>query len=328
MFLIAEIGGNHEGDFDYARRLTELACATRCDAVKFQIYTGDTLVSRVASPERNAHFKKFELSRDQYLELAGICRDQGKEFLASVWNPTSFEWIEPVVSRYKVGSGDLTAVPILEATAALEKPVILSCGLATYDEIAAAVEVLEAASSVYKQADMVSLLQCTSMYPIPASEANLRVITELKSRFGRPVGYSDHTEGSLALESAVALGAEILEFHFTDEREGKIFRDHKVSLTPSEVDALANRVAIVEELRGDAIKRPTPSEVSGDHITSFRRAIYPARDLEAGRVLGPEDLVALRPLQGIDARDWHRVLGRTLEVARREHEPLSWEDLG
>ncbi|EIM77274.1 N-acetylneuraminate synthase [Nitritalea halalkaliphila LW7] len=254
--LIAEIGGNHEGNFDYALELTRLALKSGADAVKFQIYTGDTLVSSVESPDRNSHFKKFELSRDQHLALAKMVLDAGKFYVASVWDLTSLDWIHPYISFYKIGSGDLTAYPMIKAIVAKRKPILLSTGLATEDEVKKCVQYISDSDTFYKLPGNLAVLQCTSMYPITQGDANLHVMSRFQTLFNLPVGYSDHTEGSLALEVAVAMGAQILEFHFTDSREGKSFRDHRVSLTCEEVIELRAKIDSIQALKALMKKCP------------------------------------------------------------------------
>lgn len=321
--LIAEIGGNHEGDFDYALKLSYLAFEAGVDYVKYQMYSGDTLVSRLESPQRNTHFKKFELSRDQYIHLAELCQQNGAKFLASVWDPKYFDWIDPYMDFYKIGSGDLTAYPVLKATAQLKKPILLSTGLSTEKEVLDAVAYLQSCDARYKDPEYLALLQCTAMYPIPASDAHLSVMNRLSALTGLKAGYSDHTEGSVALETAVACGAEILEFHFTDDRKNKTFRDHKVSLTRDEVLALTDKIKEIKELRGSDQKSPLP--VEGDHVVTFRRAIYPSKDLKKGDVLTEDNLICLRPNHGIDAREFDQVIGRKLKLDVQAHQKLSWD---
>ncbi|MCR9253059.1 MAG: N-acetylneuraminate synthase family protein [bacterium] len=321
--LIAEIGGNHEGDFEYAKKLTNLAIESGADFVKFQIYTGDTLVSKVEGAQRNAHFKKFELTNDQHLHLAKMCKDNNVGYMASVWDPEAIDWIDDYISIYKIGSGDLTAYPVLAKTAEKNKPIIISTGLANEDEVVATVEYIKSVNSNYNETNL-AILQCTSMYPIPFSDANLNVMGRLKELTGCSVGYSDHTEGSFALEIAVAMGAEVLEFHFTDSRENKTFRDHKVSLTKDEVIELIQRIKEIKELQGTSSK--TPLEVEGDHVTSFRRAVYPNRDILQGEHITAQDLTVLRPNHGIDARDFDKLVGKTATKNLIAHQKLDWED--
>lgn len=324
--LIAEIGGNHEGDFAYAQELTRLALATGVDCVKFQIYRGDTLVNAAESPDRNAHFKRFELAPEQHVALARQCEEGGAQYLASVWDVEALDWIDPHLRMYKIGSGDLTAWPLLREFARRGKPIILSTGLATLDEVLQSVAFLQSVDARYREPEMLCLLQCTSMYPIEEAEANLRVMEQLEAATGLSVGYSDHTEGQLALRAAAAMGARVLEFHFTDRREGRSFRDHKVSLTPEELVALKSDLSRIRALRGARAKRPQASEVSQGHLASFRRAAYAGRELAAGEAVAAADLRLLRPNHGLDARDADGIVGRRARRAIAAWAPLSRDD--
>lgn len=323
--LIAEIGGNHEGDFEYAKRLTELAIESDADFIKFQIYTGDTLVSPVEGEQRNKHFKKFELTPEQHLELAKMCVAAGKKYMASVWNPDFVKWIDPYIPVYKIGSGDLTAYPVLKKFAQLGKPMIISTGLSTMDEVLASVRYIQSVNELYNSPEYLAVLQCTSMYPIPFTDANLNVMAELRKATGLTIGYSDHTVGRKALEIATAMGAEILEFHFTDTREGKTFRDHQVSLTRDDVHDLIRDIQAIKELKGTGEKKPVPIEVENGHVISFRRAVYPAMDLPAGAVLTEQNLTTLRPNHGIDAREFDQLIGRKLKKEVKAFQKLEWD---
>ena len=308
--LIAEIGGNHEGNFEYAKKLAQLAIESDVDYVKFQIYTGDTLVSKLESPQRNQHFKKFELTKSNHIELANMVINAGLKYTSSVWDLDAMSWIDPFITLYKIGSGDLTAYPVLKATAKIGKPIIISTGLSHEEEVIDAVRYIQECNAIYKNPNMLAVLQCTSMYPIPPSDANLSVMKRLKEQLGLTIGYSDHTEGSKALQYAVAMGAEVLEFHFTDSREGKEFRDHKVSLTVSEIKDLISEIQLIHQLQGNPIKKPAQIEIDHGHVASFRRACYPSRDIQKGEVLSDENLTVLRPLAGIDAREYDQLIGK------------------
>lgn len=327
VFYIAEIGGNHEGDFAYAKRLAELAIESGADAIKYQIYSGDTLVSSVESPERNAHFKKFELSLEQYIEIAKLCQKAGRMFMASVWDAAMLDVIDPYLEVHKIGSGDLTCYPIIRKLVDTGKPIILSTGLSNFEEIGAAVDFIRSCDARYISERKLSLLQCTSSYPTPDEDANLDVIPELARRFGLPVGFSDHTMDSLAVEASVALGATIIEKHFTDTREGKTFRDHKVSLTCAEVQTLLERLKRVRVLKGSANKQPTPAELAAGHRKSFRRSVYAARDIAVGEVLDASNLTVLRPEHGLPATQYEAQLGKTTTRALRRHEALRADDV-
>jgi len=324
VYLIAEIGGNYEGNFEYAQRLAELACESGVDAVKFQIYTGDTLVNKLESPDRNAHFKRFELKPEQHITLAKQCRSKGVTYTASVWDMDAIKWIDPYIEFYKIGSGDLTAYPIIKKITLLGKPVILSTGLATFEEVKEAVKYIQSQDSCYKKSEYLALLQCTSMYPIPAEDANLKAMALYKERFRLTVGYSDHTVGTAAVETAIAMGAEIVEMHFTDNREGKEFRDHKLSFAPDEIRGLIKKIEHIKLLQGNKIKTPMQSEIEAGYINSFRRAVYPVVNLKAGTVIKEEYVKTLRPNNGIDARKFDHVIGKKLLRDVHAFERLDW----
>lgn len=323
--LLAEVGGNHEGDFDYARKLCDLAIDSGADYVKFQLYTGDSLVSPIESPDRHRHFQKFELAPDQHIELAERCRKSGVGYNASVWDPGMLDWIDEYLDFYKVGSGDLTALPIIEQFAQRGKPIVLSTGLSTLEEVLETVAFIQKTNPIYRKPENLALLQCTAMYPTEANEVNLAAMDTLREATGLTIGYSDHTKGSLALLAATARGAKVLEFHFTDEREGKSFRDHKVSLTHDEVRLLKQQVEQITKMLGSHEKRPTDGELQTDHITSFRRALYSRRPLKAGEAITAKDLVALRPNHGIDARRYREVIGRRVKKDTAAFEALDLE---
>jgi N-acetylneuraminate synthase/N,N'-diacetyllegionaminate synthase len=323
--LIAEIGGNHEGDFEYAKKLTELAIKADVDYIKYQIYSGDTLVNPIESPVRNQHFKKFELGKEKYVELAEMCKKAGIGFMASVWNPEFVPWIDDYSDIYKIGSGDFTAIPVIDYFISLKKPILLSTGLCSMAEVIEIVDYIKAADDYYQDPNHLAILQCTSMYPIPYDDANLNVMHTYSKKLNIPVGYSDHTEGSYALEIAVAMGAEILEFHFTDEREGKEFRDHKVSLKWDEVHDLIAKIGDIKKLQGSYEKTPLP--VEGDHVISFRRALYFNRDMNAGEVITDADIVTLRPNHGLDARAYHKVIGKKIIKSAKKFDRLNSDTL-
>lgn len=326
VFFIAEIGGNHEGDFEYAKRLAELAIESGADAVKFQIYSGDTLVSRIESPDRNAHFKRFELSRDQYIALAEICRDAGVMFMASVWDAEMLGWIDPYISIHKVGSGDLTCYPLIRQLVLTGKPLILSTGLSSLQEVAATVDFIRSIDERYITEQKLALMQCTSSYPTPDTDANLDAIVTLREAFHLPVGYSDHTIGLEAIKVSVALGAEIVEAHFTDSREGKTFRDHQVSLTCEELRDLIPILTRICVLKGDGRKRLTKSEEAAGHQRSFRRSLYARCDISPGDVLNEHNVTVLRPANGLPATDFDRIIGRRAVAAIAAHHLIKPDD--
>lgn len=313
--LIAEIGGNHEGDFDAALRLTDLAIEAGADVIKFQLYRGDSLVSAVEAPDRHRHFQRFELSPEQHIALAQRCASAGREYLASVWDPAMLAWIDPYLRRYKIGSGDLSAHALLRGFAARGKPIVLATGLSTLAEVHEAVAVLQAVDARYADPEFLCLLQCTSLYPTPPADVNLRAMDVLAQSTGLAVGYSHHCRDHLALRLAAARGAQVLEFHFTDRAEGREFRDHQLSLTAEQLVELRQDLARIEALLGQGTKAPTAGEIASGHVQSFRRAVYSRRAAPAGSHLSAADLLLLRPCAGIDAREFDRVPAHPLLTA-------------
>ena len=186
---------------------------------------------------------------------------------------------------------------------------------------------LESIDYFYTKPENLAVLQCTSMYPIRPEDAHLNVMKHFKEKYNWTVGYSDHTEGTFALEIATAMGAEILEFHFTDTRLGKSFRDHKVSLTCKEVQALKKRISEIKQLQGNSVKKPLPIEIENGHHTSFRRAVYPLRDIKKGEILNENNLTVLRPCTGIDAREFDQLIGCKILKDVKKHEKLNWETI-
>lgn len=317
--LIAEIGGNHEGDFGYAEALVLEAIESEADVIKLQAYTGDRLVNAMVSPARNRHFKKFELTLDQHLKLASLVKANNRIYSASIWDFESLIALDEFLDFYKIGSGDLTYYPMLDALAERGKPILLSTGLSSFHEVEMAVDRIRAVNPKYWMPKNLCVMQCTSMYPIPRSEANLQVMNQFKSSLNVSVGYSDHTEDMEALEVAASMGACMLEFHFTDCRVDREFRDHQVSLLADEVRSLRRKIEIIRELKGSSVKAPTFSEIENGHVTSFRRAVYLQNGKKCGDIISFEDLVFLRPANGTDARDFESVVGA---IAMRDLKPL------
>ena len=310
--LIAEIGGNHEGNFKHAKKLVKLAISSGVDVVKLQIYQGANLVSPVESKKRFKHFKKFELTQDQHIYLAKMCLKAKVIYLASVWDKSSLFWIDKYLKFYKIGSGDLTAYPILAELSKRGKPIILSTGLSNLSEIKNTIKFIRSQNKIYKNNQYLSLLQCTSSYPTSDDEVNLNVIQSLKKNTNLTIGYSHHNKGDLALVSAYLLGAQILEFHFTDTRKEKIFRDHKISLTTNETKQLIEKIKKINLLLGRKEKFPTTSEIKSNHVKSFRRAVYLNKDLKKGTFIKEGDLICLRPNHGVDARDYKKLIGKKI----------------
>jgi len=317
--VVLEIGGNHEGDFAYATQLVELACQSKADAVKLQIYSADGLVNPQFDESRHHHFQKFELTVDQYRTLLHKIRASGKRSCASVWSDSLYRELADDIDLLKVGSGDLTNYLLTDMFLKSGKPVILSTGLASVEEVRAVVGRCKRTLGA-GWASRVGLLQCTTSYPCPTEHTHLNVIGQYYEQFECSIGFSDHYEGSLASEVAFDIGAQIFEFHFTDSREGKTFRDHKISWTKDEVDAFIDRMPLVTAMMGSDSKTLTSFEAEQNYHREFRKGLYYARPLAKGDTIAVEDLISLRPAAQFDPSRYEELVG---QVVIRSIEPLA-----
>lgn len=328
--FIAEAGVNHNGDVALAEEMVRAGVAARADVVKFQTFSANRLASRSARKARyqeaadgtaESHFDmlaRLELGEAAHRQLAASCSREGIEFLSTPFDEASADLLDALgVRRFKVSSGDVTNQGLLRHIAAKGKPILLSTGMCYLGEVEAAVRTLERAGC----AD-VTLLHCTSSYPTEAEDCNLRSIEALKSAFGLPVGYSDHTTGIEIACAAVALGISVIEKHFTLNK-GLPGPDHRASLDPIELKSFGAAIRRIERALGDGFKRPMPGEL--DTRAVARRSWTAARALEAGATLRREDLVAKRPGTGIPPQDADRIVGRRVSRAVRADETLTWE---
>ncbi len=309
MFIIAEIGFNHEGDLDQADAMIRAAARAGADAVKFQTFRASDL----ALPDA-PHYKLIEcgeLDRGAHQRLASTAGDAGVDFLSTPFSATAVDMLQELgVPAFKVASMDCTNKHLLGRIAATGKPVYLSTGMANETEISESLAFLEEQNS-----GPVSILHCVSIYPPPADALNLTTIPWLKERFGIPVGYSDHYPGIDACIAAAALGAEIIETHFTldtDRPEG----DHGHSADEAQLMELVRRTADFQAMTG----RP---ELSGredrDAAAMFRRGMYAARDLTEGEVIGEADLLFCRPVSILGPSDLTQVAGKRLHRSVRKY---------
>ena len=326
-FIIAEIGGNHEGDFNYAKKLLLDAVESGVDAVKFQTYVPEKIVNKYEDPNRFEHFGKFCLKDDEYIELAQISNENNVIFMSSVWDEDSLELLDPYIQVHKVGSGDMTNYPLIKKIIKKSKPLIISTAMSSLNEIHETVNfILDSDPDIIKEGRL-GILQCVAMYGVPKDEyANLRVINTLINNFPDAViGYSDHTLGSHACNIAVGMGARILEIHFTDDKT-RDFRDHHLSIDKHEMMELVSDIRKTEVLLGSSIKVPVDAIETKDRIKEFRRACYLKRDLSAGEIVAANDLNTLRPNSGIDSRDYIKLIGKRIKKDISEGEKLQWSN--
>ncbi len=323
--LIAEIGGNHEGSFKYAKRLLNLSCLSNIDVIKYQIYQGDTLVNKKLSPNRFKHFKNFELTKKQHLYLADLCRERGFVYLSSVWNKDDLRWVEKKMNFFKIGSGDLTAYDQIYETCKYKKPILLSTGLSTFNEVKATLDFIKSTDKFYKNKKNIALLQCTSSYPTKNEEINLNAVKTLK-KLGYEIGYSHHGKSQFPLELAYTLGCNILEFHFTDTRKNKKFRDHKISLTPKMVNNLIKKIKLINTYLGSDKKKPTREEIDSGNIHTFRRSLYLNKDIKKNSIIRKEDLVSLRPAKSLSAKYFFKIINKKAKKNLNKLERINLKD--
>lgn len=339
-FVIAEAGVNHNGSEELALALVECAARAGADAVKFQTFHADDLVTPEArkadyqtraTGEGNQHemLRALELSGDMHQTLFERCRALGIEFMSTPFDEAAADFLVNLgVKRLKVPSGELTNIPFLEHLAGKGIPLIVSTGMGTLDEVRRAVETIEATrlrcGFALPLSQCLTLLHCTSNYPAALSDVNLRAMVTIARETNLPVGYSDHTLGATASTAAVALGAVVIEKHFTLDRTlpGP---DHGASLLPDELQRMIEQIREVEAVLGSPIKAPAAAELPIRDLV--RRSVTARRRVPRGTVLSAEDLALLRPGTGIPPAEYPRVLGR---LAARDLEPgttLEWSDL-
>lgn len=331
--VIAEAGVNHNGNLDRALRMIDAAKAAGADAVKFQTFKADRIVTRSApkadyqmgttdpAETQWTMLQRLELSEADHHALAAHCRALGIDFLSTPFDEMSADFLVSLgVTEIKIASGEITNFPLLIHIARLGLPVILSTGMSDLDEVSAAVSVLREAG-----APALSLLQCTTEYPADPAEANLLAMLTMAQEFGVPVGLSDHTPGIAVALGAAALGAAIIEKHFTLDR-ALPGPDHQASLEPSELAELVAGIRTVDSALGDGQKRPTPVELRNRAVA--RKSLVAARDLAAGTVLAAEDLIIRRPGTGLPPGHRERVIGRRIGVSLAAGSVLTAEMLG
>jgi len=327
-FVIAEIGGNHEGDFDYAVKLLQDAVLAGADAVKFQIYSPDRLVSPVESPERHKHFGRFALKTEQYVALAELCRENKVQFMSSLWDLEAIELFDPYINIHKVGSGDLTNYRLLKVLAEKDKPLCIATAMSQMDEIKRTIDFINSVNPKLMNQGKLCVMHCVATYGEPSDEfANLRSIDFLRNELSDAIviGYSDHTKGHVAAEVAVCMGARVVEMHFTDDTERE-FRDHHFSFTRETLADFVDFCRRREAMMGSAEKTPISRIETADRIWEFRRAVYFKQDMRAGDVADENNLTTLRPNSGIGAQYYFEVLGKKLKSDKRAFEKLSWTD--
>ncbi|MCK0107310.1 N-acetylneuraminate synthase [Marinobacter sp. S0848L] len=315
--IIAEAGVNHNGDMTLAKKLIAAAAEAGADLVKFQTFVASKIISKTApkaeyqkgatdpNESQQDMVRKLELTRKQHFELIEECKCKGIGFFSTAFDLDSIDLLEAFGFDYvKVPSGELTNLPYLRHLTRHGKPVFLSTGMANLGEIEAAIEAIELAGTPREK---ITVLHCTTEYPTPMEDVNLSAMANIGSALRVAVGYSDHTPGIEIPIAAVALGATVIEKHFTLDRNlpGP---DHRASLEPDELKAMVTGIRNIEQAMGDGIKRPSASELRNKPIA--RKSLVAATNIKAGEPFTAENLTAKRPGTGISPMKWDEVIGR------------------
>ena len=316
--IIADAGVNHNGDLALARQLIDVAAVAGADLVKFQTFTADRLATRTAqkadyqnrtttsTESQHEMLSRLELTDAMHHELIAHCAMRKIDFFSTGFDIESVDLlVRHGQNHFKIPSGEITNLPYLRHIGRLGKSVILSTGMANLGEIEAAIDALEAAGTPRA---MLTVLHCTTEYPTPMAEVNLRAMLSIHAAFGVAVGYSDHTQGIEVAIASVAMGATVIEKHFTLDRNlpGP---DHKASLEPAELTALVAAIRNIEVALGDGIKRPSPGEARNRPVV--RKSLVASRAIKSGALFTAENITAKRPATGISPMRWDEVIGKT-----------------
>jgi len=339
-FIIAEAGVNHNGSPELALELVETAARCGADAVKFQTFTAEKLVRRGAEKaayqkaatgdgDQYSMLKQLEMSADLHYCLIERCNELGIEFMSTPFDEGAVDFLLAAgMRRIKIPSGEITNWPFLRFLATKDVPLILSTGMASLDEVTDAVAVIEKVRQqfglVRPLADVLCILHCTSNYPALPQDVNLLAMCTIEQATRLPVGYSDHTLGVAVSTAAVALGAQVIEKHFTLDKT-LAGPDHQASLNPQELAHLVTQIRTIEQALGNRLKAPTASELPVRKLV--RRSVSLARDVQAGAKLSPEDLCLLRPGEGIPPAALEEVVGRVVRKSLACGTTLHWESL-
>ena len=328
--LIAEVGVNHNGSTQSAREHVAAAVEAGADAVKFQTFRADLLASpatpKVRYQERDttstshlSMLRKLELTDEQHREIAEYCRELDVEFMSTPYGPEGVQFLDELgVRRFKTASADIVDIPLHGAIAATGRPVIISTGMASLDEIRLAL------AAYPDPAGTVTLMHAVSKYPTPLDEANLMRMVRLAEEFPLPVGYSDHTEGIAAAATAVALGAVAIEKHFTLDKHAE-GPDHLASADPDDFRAMVDLIQEVSSALGTGGFDLQPEEE--DMARTSRKSLHVVRDIAAGERVGPDDLDLRRPGTGVVWSDRHMVIGRTTRHTLSRGDMITPQDL-
>ena len=324
VLIVAEIGNNHEGSYALAEEMIGAAAETGAGAVKFQTFRTEHYVSR-RDESRFSRLKSFELTFEEFEKLSSVAHNEGLLFMSTPFDLESAEFLNTIVPAFKISSGDNNFYPLIEKIAHFNKPIIISSGLADLGQIRYSKTFTE---HIWEQLGIkqdIAVLHCVSSYPVPFAEASLSTISHLKNELQCTIGYSDHTIGIEAAVLSVALGARIIEKHFTLDKNYSDFRDHQLSADPQQMRELIEKIKETCMLLGTGGKKVQKSEQTS--VDLVRRSIVASRDLPKGKRVSGEDITWVRPGVGLPPGQEHVVLGKSLSRPVRVGEPITLEIL-
>ncbi|MDP1725453.1 MAG: N-acetylneuraminate synthase [Bacteroidota bacterium] len=335
VLIIAEAGVNHNGSLEIAKQLIDVAVEAGVDIIKFQTFKAKNLVSRYAkkadyqktnmSGSDDMQFemlKKLELSEADHYELIEYCKKYGIEFWSTAFDEDSIRLLKKLgINRWKIPSGEITNLPLLQIIGSFNKEIILSSGMCTLAEIEDAIHALTVSGT---SKDKITVLHCNTEYPTPMEDVNLNAMLDIREKLKVGVGYSDHTLGIEVPVAAVAMGASVIEKHFTLDKnmDGP---DHKASLEPGELKQMVSAIRNIEKAMGDGIKKPSPSETK--NMVIARKSIHLVKAFDKGHVLTKSDLVMKRPGNGISPMEYNQVIGKKLLTNLGSDHMLNWDEL-
>ena len=313
--IIAEAGVNHNGNIDLAKKLVDVAAEAGVDYVKFQTFKAEKLVNKSAkkasyqkentgnNDSQYSMLKKLELSEKDHFTLIEYCKIKNIKFLSTAFDFESIEFLKDKIDFYKIPSGEITNLPYLEKVANLNLDIVMSTGMANLNEVKAAFLVL-VNNGINK--NRITILHCNTEYPTPMKDVNLKAMLTIQDELGVEIGYSDHTLGIEVPIAAVALGAKVIEKHFTLDRNMQ-GPDHKASLEPDELKAMVTGIRNIEDALGSSIKKPSESEQK--NISIARKSIVSITHIKKGDILNEANISVKRPGNGISPMNWHQVIG-------------------
>ncbi|MDX1959914.1 MAG: N-acetylneuraminate synthase family protein [Leptospiraceae bacterium] len=324
VFIVAEIGNNHEGNFELAKELVRKAAETGVDAVKFQTIYAETFVAK-SEVDRFKRIKSFEFTIEQFRELSEIAKDEGLIFFSTPFDIDSVQRLNEFVPCFKIASGDNNYRGLIHRVAQTGKPLILSSGLSNFDSIKKIHDFIHEIWRFEGITQELAILHCVSSYPVPDDQANLNSISYLIENLKCPIGYSDHTLGTDAVIAAVTLGARIIEKHFTIDKNYSDFRDHKLSADIMEMQLLVKSIRRIEKMFG--VKNKTIQACEEEGIKSSRRSVYSKTEIEQNTILTENNIISLRPNNGISTESELDFIGKKAKIKIERNILLKESDL-